>query len=519
MKSFIKKKKKWIIAAGVIILAVAGYFYFIRPSGPAFATVEVKLGNIYQEVSVTGNVKPAENADLAFESSGRVSKIFVSVGDAVVSGQSLIELDDAQIYAQLAGAQADLKVQEAKLDQLQIGTRPEQIQISQTKVDNAQVVIDEAKKTLVDKIKNSYTTSDDAVRNKADSLFVTPAIPGPRLNFSLANNQLQINIQNQRTVLEELLRSWSASLVNLSSNSDLSSYVAAAKQNLGSISSFLDDVNAALGGLTANASLLQTTIDGWKSGISTARSNISAAIDDVSSAETDLKNAQSDLSLAQQQLALDKAGSTPEEVAAQQAQVEKAKADILNYEAQYDKMTLRSPISGIVSKQDVKMGEIVSADQVIASVISASQFEIESNVPEADIAKIKIGDEANITLDAYGDAVVFKAKVSKIDPAETVIEGVSTYKTTLQFEQNDERIKSGITANIDISTDKRENVLVIPQRAIATRGTDKFVYVDNGAKIPEERKIESGLKGIDGNVEVVSGLNEGEKISALGSIQ
>jgi len=107
--------------------------------------------------------------------------------------------------------------------------------------------------------------------------------------------------------------------------------------------------------------------------------------------------------------------------------------------------------------------------------------------------------------------------VVKIDPAETIIEGVATYKTTLQFEKSDGRIKSGMTANIDISTDKRENVLVIPQRAVVSEGAGKFVMVDNGTSNPEKRKIETGLRGIDGNIEVISGLSEGEKISALGS--
>jgi len=214
-------------------------------------------------------------------------------------------------------------------------------------------------------------------------------------------------------------------------------------------------------------------------------------------------------------LELDEAGATKEDTEAQAAQVEKAQANVLNYQAQFNKTIIRSPINGLVTKQDAKIGEIVSANAIIVSVISANQFEVESNVPEADIAKLKIGDRASITLDAYGDNVLFDAKVIKIDPAETIIEGVATYKTTLQFNKEDERIKSGMTANIDVSTDKRENVLVIPQRAVITRGLDKFVLIDNGTANPDERQIQTGLRGSDGNVEVISGLKDGERIAAI----
>ncbi len=519
MKNFIKKRKILIIVVAAAILAVGGYFYFNRDTGSGVETVEAKKGNIFQEVSVTGSVKPSENVDLAFENGGKISKIYAEVGDMVVSGQALIQLDDSEVFASLASAKATLKTKEAELDELIRGAREEEIIISQTKVDNAQIVLDEAKKTLVEKIKNSYTTSDDAIRNKADSFFKTPAIPAPQLNFYISDSQLKIDIENQRLAMEEALNSWSLSLAKITVDSDLALYIAEARNNLNKASVFLDKANSALNGLTAGASVTQTTIDGWKTGISTARTNINTAIDSISTAETNYKNAQADLVLAQQELNLEIAGSTIEEIKAQEAQVEKARADVLTYQVQADKTILRSPISGIVAKQDAKIGQIVSANTVTVSVISANQFEIESKIPEADIAKIKIGDLAKVTLDAYGDGVIFGARAVKIDPAETFVEGVATYKTTFQFEKSDNRIKSGMTANIDISTDKRENVLVIPQRAIIFEGAEKFVMADNGASGFEKRKIEIGLRGIDGNVEVISGLEEGEKISATGQVK
>ena len=161
---------------------------------------------------------------------------------------------------------------------------------------------------------------------------------------------------------------------------------------------------------------------------------------------------------------------------------------------------------------DAKVGEMATVNVVIASVISSGDFQMTANIPEADIAKVKIGNIARVTLDAYGSDKFFDASVSKIDPAETMIEGVATYKTTFVFSKKDERVRSGMTANIDILANKKENVLAVPQRAVVSVGQEKNVLVDTGSPVPEERKIETGLRGTDGLIEVVSGLNEGDRI-------
>ena len=191
--------------------------------------------------------------------------------------------------------------------------------------------------------------------------------------------------------------------------------------------------------------------------------------------------------------------------------MESAEASVLNLQAQLAKTVIRSPIAGIVTKQDAKAGEIAGAGIVLTSVISDAKYEIEANVAEADIAKIKIGDEANITLDAYGNDIVFTATAASIDPAETIIDGVPTYRTTLQFKENDARIKSGMTANTDISGAKREDVLYISGRAISGKGASKTVNLIEG-ETAREVNIETGLRGSNGDVEIISGLKEGDKV-------
>ncbi len=128
------------------------------------------------------------------------------------------------------------------------------------------------------------------------------------------------------------------------------------------------------------------------------------------------------------------------------------------------------------------------------------------------MAKVKIGDSARITLDAFGNDLVLEAKITKIDPAEIVIEGVATYKTILQFVKENVGIKSGMTANLDILTAQKENVIVVPRRTVVLKNGDKFIRILDSDGIVKEVKVETGLAGSDGNIEIVSGINEGDKV-------
>ena len=92
------------------------------------------------------------------------------------------------------------------------------------------------------------------------------------------------------------------------------------------------------------------------------------------------------------------------------------------------------------------------------------------------------------------------------------LEGVSTYKVTLHFLDGDDRVRSGMTANIDIYTGMREGVIAVPQRSVITRNGQKIIRVLKSDMTVEERFVEVGLRGSGGYLEIVSGLNEGERV-------
>ena len=122
-----------------------------------------------------------------------------------------------------------------------------------------------------------------------------------------------------------------------------------------------------------------------------------------------------------------------------------------------------------------------------------------------------MGDPANVTLDAYGPDVIFSSKVVSIDPAETIRDGVSTYKTILQFNDNDERVKPGMTANIVVTTEKKEDVVSVPQGAVISRDGKKYLKIQEGKNI-FEREVQTGIVSSLGDIEIISGLSEGEVV-------
>ena len=225
-------------------------------------------------------------------------------------------------------------------------------------------------------------------------------------------------------------------------------------------------------------------------------------------AEVSLENVKSGASKsaisAQEQLIAQKEIALESQKASSRA----AYAAVADINSEINKRVITAPFDGLITKIDIDEGEIAFSNTEIVEVISEGNFEITANIPESDIAKIKIGDSASFDLDALSSDLIFEAEVVKISESANLIEGVPVYEVLLQITSDTNLVKTGMTANIDILTDKRENVLFIPSRAV----TDSKVKIllENG--MIEQREIKTGLKSFDAKIEVTSGLEEGEKV-------
>ena len=178
------------------------------------------------------------------------------------------------------------------------------------------------------------------------------------------------------------------------------------------------------------------------------------------------------------------------------------------------KASLSSPINGTITEINNKEGEVLGSGVIkesFAKIIS-DDFIIESKMPESDILKIKNGMDAEITFDAIGGDEKFKAKVIEIDPAETLVQDVVYYKTKFKLENIDSRLKPGMTANIDVQTAKKDDVFVVPMRAVKTENNTKYVEILVGNNQTEKIEVVTGIEGDDGMIEIKSGVKEGDKV-------
>jgi HlyD family secretion protein len=309
-----------------------------------------------------------------------------------------------------------------------------------------------------------------------------------------------------------LLNDWKTSLSGLTSNTDISLELNKTKKNLETLKGFADTVALLINAVASNDVNSATQISAWRTDIAASRNTIISSMATIDTTTDELLSASLAVQLAQDELNLKRAGSTKEQIQLQELQISQAQASLENIEAQLNKTILRAPITSLVTKVSADVGEIVSPNTPFLLMISDNQYKVEVNAPEVEIAKIHLQDKAVITLDAYGDSINFEAVVGLIDPSETVIDSVPTYKTTLFFSQEDGRIKSGMTANITIITAEKQNVLVIPQRAIQRQNGKKYVQVLNRQKIVEEQEVTIGIVSSSGLVEILSGLGENQQV-------
>jgi RND family efflux transporter MFP subunit len=505
-------RKRIVIIIIVIAFAGIGFIYFGSNNKLPADLITVERSQLIQEITITGKIKPVQVIDLAFEKVGKVSGVYVNIGDKVSAGQILVELERNDLNAQLRESLANFDVQNAKLDGLKRGSTKEEIQVTQTELEKAKQILVNYYAGVPNIVSSAYNKASDAVRNQLDAFFSDDEQTNARLTYSTANNQAQIDAENQRRLITNELNNWQLELSFISANSnssELDKILKTSEDHLLAVKKLIEIIDNTL---NSPNSLPQSTLTTYKASIYTASANNNTALTSVKDQEQLISAQTITAQKARDELNLKLSGSTLESIKAQEALVEQAAAQIDGIRAQIFKTTLRSPINGTITKEEVKLGEIVTANSLVVSIISANNLEIEANIAEADIAKIKIGQSAKVTLDAYGNDVVFDAKIVFIEPAETIIEGVSTYKTKLQFDKEDDRIKSGMTANVDILTDTRENTLVIPQRAVYRKDGEESVLIYNDGSF-QERKIRTGLRGSDGNIEVLEGLIEGENIA------
>lgn len=479
--------------AGLVVVILGGYFFFGR-SGNLGATFSITPGDFREQVRVSGTVIAAKDVDLGFAASGRILGTYAKVGQHVNAGTILAETENADLIAMLAQKRSALDEAKANLSSLEAGTRPEELAVASTAVTSAEAA-------LVDAVQSAYTVSDDAVHNKTDVVFSNPRTD-PKLTFNTSAG-IKGTVEQDRAAIEPMLSSWTQ-LVGALSQANAADAARQSQAYLAQIKSFLADMNTAVNQGFPDTTTSVATLSSYSTTIATARTNMNSAATTLTADSTALDSAKRNLSLKQ-------AGSTSESIAAKQAAVAAAVADVENAQAAITKTRVVAPFSGTVTRMDAKVGEIVSPTASLIGMQSDGLFQIETFVPEVTIAHIAVGNPSTTTLDAYGSSLTFPAIVVAVDPAETVKDGVPTYKTTLSFLSADSRIRSGMTADVIMETGVLHDVIVIPAGAIGQKdGTSYVSVVEKNTSI--SRTVTTGSSPALGQMQILSGLSAGDTI-------
>lgn len=190
-----------------------------------------------------------------------------------------------------------------------------------------------------------------------------------------------------------------------------------------------------------------------------------------------------------------------------------AKIDPSEPGAKYAMSPVYAPIDGSILSTPLKKGATVSTSSAITTIGDVSNLQVIANIPERYVALLKIGLHADVTLEAYSDAV-FSASVIRISP---VVDATSrTKEIILVFDKKDSRIDAGMFAKITLYTIDYKDCVTISGDAVVTKNNKKYAYVMTDDSKAEQREITLG-KSVDGVYQVLSGISIGEKVIVEGT--
>ena len=200
------------------------------------------------------------------------------------------------------------------------------------------------------------------------------------------------------------------------------------------------------------------------------------------------------------------------------AQVASAKAQIMQAQANYATASANmgytkivSPVKGIVISKEVEVGQTVAASFQTPTLFMVAEdltkMRIETSVSEADIGKVKEGQEVEYTLDGYPDSI-FKGTVTQVRLSPVTESNVVTYTVVIEVDNQEGKLLPGMTANVSIITSKKEDILTVPNVAL------KFTLADNKKKY-EQKGIWINKKGKPTRINVETGVSDDTYIEVI----
>jgi multidrug efflux pump subunit AcrA (membrane-fusion protein) len=531
----------------LVVVIVATVLVITNPGGeaPAVRTATVTRGDVTALVTGSGNAESSLRTPVSFEGSGTVTAVHVEPGDTVTLGQPLATIDDADAQAQLRTAEAQLAGAQAGLDQARAGptgvqSRQDQLAITQAEqaLGNARAAVTAAEKQLeLDRAATQSAIDNAKTQLANDDESTATAIEN-------AEDKLEADTKTQKTLVQQAEAQERAVCGGASGSTEDTTDSSCAQAKLATKNAentrdavLLADEQA----ITTAKQTRESTLDQGRQAVTEAeQTRADTLLKGQTTIETNkqaVTKAEGDVTAAKLTAEQNEHPQTPEEIAQAQAAVDSAQVDVDTARRAVDETALKAPQGGVVLAVNGEAGEFTngqgsddsgsgggsggdsgdssdsaasdaatSAGEGFIVIANPSELAVTAEIPEADAAKLELGQQATISFPATETTAT--GTVTRKDPQSTVSNDVVLYPVTISLETAPPGVGVGATANLSVTTGTATGVLKAPTQAITTTGNRSTVTVRrNGVDTVVPVRI--GVSG-PAETEIVSGVAEGD---------
>ncbi len=465
------KKRRIIVIVVLLVLALAGgggyayYRFFMSPARaqtePTVQTTQVTRGDIIISVDGSGELRPATEVNIGFQTGGLLKTLEVGVGDRVTAGQVLATLDTRDLELSLESARLQLEQAQINLDKLQ--TPPDESEVTQARISLAEAHDNLAQQEVAlaaatERARLSWVTAANSLREAQDEY--------SDIYWTNRNLENKIGAENVPD-----------------SNYDSEAAAKRAVEN-------------------AEAAMEQARLS-YESAKKQQETSLQAARYQITTAQLNLDSLYTPAGASEQALA---------EISLAQAQLSYRQA-----QNNLEKAVLKAPIAGTVMSIDAVVGTQVGTGAII-TIADMDAPLLEFWVEEADMAAAQVGNRLNVVFEALPDQV-FTGTIVQVDPALVTVGSTSAVQgwAKLELAGSEVRLLSGMAATVEVIQAEARDVLLVPLEALRPLGDGQyavFVVGDDGGL--ELRPVVVGLQDLV-NAEVVSGLQAGEAVALVNS--
>ncbi|NDB60542.1 HlyD family efflux transporter periplasmic adaptor subunit [bacterium] len=514
-KVFLKTRKVLSITILIALIAIGYWTYnkfFSKPPQPSYVVANAKRGNIVRSVTGTGQVSASSQIDIKSKASGDL--VFLNTkdnGTEIKKGTLIAQVDTRDVAISLENA----KIAYAKL------VKPADLPSTL-----------EAENALSDAMASNKKSYDDAWNTVADTFTDLPTImtgidnliysQGSYLSEAQVRSvsQLAVDYQNKAGVSYDKAKKKYESLLLEYKNFSRTSPTNTIESFTNSVYLLTKDVSDAVKNIQSTLDYVRkqkndgsgsteaTNISSWSSTINTDLANLLLAKTTITSTGENVKKKNADLIKL-------KTGPDSLDISAQKLNLQQAQNN-------YDDYFIRAPFDGVLARLSVKSTDTVSNGTVIGTLVSSQKIAT-ITLNEVDVEKVRVGQKAELTFDAI-QGLRIAGTVITVDLVGTISQGVVNYNVELSLDEQDERVKSGMSVTADITTETTQDVIIVPNNAVKTQGRMSYVEVFENplpsikgntpvtSSIPPvQKRVEVGTSN-DSFTEIISGINEGDQV-------